>query len=158
MKKQFKKGLAVLAAGVLLTTSAAVYAAQLPGENTQEPLSSSSQVELDMDIRMNHYELTSDRIYAGFTVKPIGMRDIQFKTTTYNFRVEVENGSGSSNFETVMDGVVVGSPYSVVLDQPISIEKGERVHVTLEASAPAFLGYSIIGTASGTRDYYFTLE
>lgn len=86
------------------------------------------------------------------------MRDIQFKITTYNFRVEVENGPGSSNFETVMNGVVAVSPYSVVLNQPISIEKGERVHVTLEASAPAFLGYSIVGTARGTRDYYFTLE
>ena len=158
MKKQLKKGIALLAAGVLLTTSAAAYAAQLPDRNEAPvPAYSSSQQELSVSIGLSSYTLTADRIYAQFEVTPTGMRDLQFRAASYDVLVEVEDGADTSNFVPVLSGPQQGSPRYYTLDQPISINKGERVHVRLTASGLAFLGYTPIGDATGTEDFYFTL-
>lgn len=158
MKKQLKKGIALLAAGVLLTTSAAAYAAQLPNENEVSiPPSTSSEQAFGVSIGLSSYTLTPDRLYAQFSVAPTGMRDIQFRYASYYVLVEVEDGVGTSNYVPVLNGQQSGSPNSYVLDQPIFINKGERVHVQLTASGPVFLGYTQVGGATGTEDFYFTL-
>ena len=157
MTKKIKRGLALFAAGVLLTSSAAAYAAQLPNENAAAPaLSSSSQQEFGVSIELSSYTLTADRIQASFHATPTGMDSLQFRLADYHVLVETENGADTSSFQTVVDKQQY-SGSSFDLDEAISIEKGERVHVRLTVSGPAFYGYSPVGDATGTQDFYFTL-
>ena len=158
MTKKIKRGLALFAAGVLLTSSAAAYAAQLPNENAAAPaLSSSSQQELGVSIELISYTLTSDRIQASFHATPTtGMGSLQFRAANYHVLVETEDGADTSSFQTVVDKQQFnGSSFD--LDEAISIEKGERVRVRLTVSGSAFYGYTYVGDATGTQDFYFTL-
>ena len=158
MTKKIKRGLALFAAGVLLTSSAAAYAAQLPNENAAAPaLSSSSQQELGVSIGLSSYTLTADRIQASFEVAPIGTGYLQFRAANYHVLVETETGAGTSTYQTVVDEDQGGSPNHFDLDEAISIEEGARVHVRLTVSGPAFYGYTYVGDATGTQDFYFTL-
>lgn len=158
MTKKIKRGLALLAAGVLLTSSAAAYAAQLPNGNETGALApASSQLELGVDIKLTSHKLTADRVRASFYVRPTGMDSLQFRSANYHVLVETETGAGTGIYQTVVDEDQGGSPRYFDLDEAISIEEGARVHVRLTVSGLAFLGYTPVGDAEGTQDFYFTL-
>lgn len=158
MTKKIKRGLALLAAGVLLTSSAAAYAAQLPNGNETGALApASSQLELGVDINLRFHTLTADRIHALFYVRPTGMDSLQFRYANYHVLVETETGAGTGIYRTVVDEDQGDSPNAFELDEAISIEEGARVHVRLTVSGRVFLGYTPVGNAEGTQDFYFTL-
>lgn len=157
MKKQLKKGIAILTAGVLLTTSAAAYAAQLPGENGKEPLlSSSSGYNASATIELDSYQLTSDRIIVDCDFK-LGGYDVQYRSSSYNYFIEVEEGPGTSNFVKVYENNGAGLVPGIRIDQPISIKEGERVHVQVYLVGYAFHGYTPVGHPSDKKDFYFML-
>lgn len=107
MKKLFKKSIALLVAGVLLTTSAAAYAAQLPNKNeAAQPALTVSPGDLDVDIRLDSYELSSDRLLADFTA--VSVMGYQFRTGGINLTVEKEDGVGTSSFSPISGGTFTG--------------------------------------------------
>ena len=155
MKKTLKKGISLLAAGVLLTTSAAAYAAQLPEEGAAPlSVSSSSQVELKTEITMESYTLTADRLAFTLYANPtIG----QFRRTEFTVTVQKENGVGTSNFVPVGEGYFKQSgPKNFYLDEALSIQPGERVIIYVSASGEAFDGYNYVGTAYGSNEFTLT--
>ena len=159
MKKQVKKGIALLAAGILLTTSAAAYAAQLPSTAPAVvPVPSSSGYQYCVSTSVGDYTLTPDSIKAQFNVSLSASHGIQFRNVYYEYQVETEDGVDTSNFIPVLNSN--GSAYGLngfTMEQPISIRKGQRVHVRVTATAYAFLGYTPVGSPSNTQDFYFTL-
>lgn len=159
MKKQLKKGIALLAAGVLLTTSAAAYAAQLPSTAPPVvPVPSSSGYQYNISTSVGNYTLTPDSIKVQFNISLSASHSIQFRNVDYEYQVETEDGVSTSNFVPVVNGN--GSAHGIngfTMEKPISIRKGQSVHIRVKATAYAFLGYTPVGTPSNTQDFYFTL-
>lgn len=158
MKRQLKKGIALLTAGILLTTSAAAYAAQLPGETTAGfSIPSSSQQEIGLNVTLKSYELTTDKISMGFGVRPVGDGGLQLRISQWDVLVEQENAQpdGAVTLWEVQNDY--SEPYGYGFTIPVSLPKGARIHVRATARATVFLGYTPVGNPSTTVDYYFTV-
>ena len=85
------------------------------------------------------------------------MDSLQFRYANFHVLVETETGAGTGIYRTVVDEDQGDSPNAFELDEAISIEEGARVHVRLTVSGRVFLGYTPVGNAEGTQDFYFTL-
>ncbi len=155
MKKHLKKGIAILAAGVLLTSSAAAYAAQLPDESAKAPLvSSSSEYSYNAEIKLIEYTMSSSRIVAKFNTSLYAEGSVQFRNVFYTYVVEQESSPNSSDFVTISEGNGYGFG-GLTVDQAISVNPGQRIRIRVSASAPAFDGYEPIGSATDSEDFYF---
>lgn len=154
MENKFKKSIALLATGALLTASAAAYAAQLPVEPASSAaLSSSSQQEIITDIGIS-YSLEGDRLHLTLTATPQGY---QFRFTSFFVAVERETENG--NFVPVGDTpFFLNGPSTATLDLPLEdYNAGERIWLRVSVTGEAFRGYQYVGSSTASRELYFTL-
>lgn len=153
--KNRKRLVALLAAGILASSSSAAFAAQLPqGEAAVTAPYSSSQYA--MNITEKSHTLTSRRFVAEFDARSPGY---QFREMTGTIVLDREVGMGTSSYQRIGEfrAKTNGSPYQLLIDEAISLNPGERLRVTVRAEAYAFEGYIPVGLASGSQTFYFTL-
>lgn len=151
-----KRIVALLAAGILAATTSAVYGAQLPQDTTLSLPSSSGSHDLSMGISEGSHELTSTRFVANYYAHPNG-DSIQLRAMNSTVVLEREMGAGSSNYQKIGE-YTHSEPYNIPVDQAISLEPGETLRVTVNASGPAFYGYNYVGGCSASRVFYYTLR
>lgn len=153
MKNKFKKSIALLATGALLTASAAAYAAQLPVEpDSSAALTSSSQQEIITDIGIS-YSLEGDRLHLSLTATPQGY---QFRLASFFVAVgrETENGDFVPVGDTPFS---LKGPSTATLDLPFKNYNGERIWVRVSVTGEAFRGYEYVGSSTASKEFYFTL-
>lgn len=159
MKSNRKRILAILTAGLLVASSSAVYAAQLPQEapSLVSSSSSSNSYNLGGNVTAGNYTLTSNKFSAEFFGTVFGT-DVQFRIKIIDYKVEMETGTGTNEFTTIDSGTVQDyNAYRVSTDCNVSLKPGQRIRVTVRISAPAFHGYQYVGDAGATEVFYYNL-
>lgn len=161
MKKRLKKLIAILATGILLTSTATAYAAQVTnGKGGEISLAYNDSEFLGLTLSVDSYCMSNREFSATFKAYPVG--NYQFRTLIHSrIEVYVETAPGSG----IYDGIY--SDYGILDDVPttcliyleplkINLKSGQHVLVTVYAEGEAF-GDDYLGTASGYDEFTFIM-